>query len=384
MSATVSFFLIGIAGLIAGIAIGIVVMTYLQARQRDTFAALSREALKDNSSLFLQTADQTLRARQEAIEDLLKPVRETLDKVQAQVVRADRDREGSFQAVKQQLTTLAGGQEQLRQSTEVLSRSMRSPNVRGKWGEIQLKRIVELAGMIEHCDFEEQELGGESRLRPDLTIRLPGNTRIVVDSKVPIDAYLRAVDATSDETRNRFLDEHAAQVKSHVRTLAAKKYWEQFDGPSPELAVMFLPLEPLLSAAFERDAELLEFAATQNIVLATPMTLLALLRAVAYGWQQQSLARNAAEIREVGKQLCDRLLTMLEHFDGVGDSLEKAVQSFNKAASSFDARVMPSARRLDELKLPNAEKLSAPEPRAVTIKAFRERNLLDDDSDRLI
>ena len=227
-------------GLLAGAGIAAVIATWLanrtnaatqlqmQTQMRDAFSTLSREALRETNTSLLETANHTLRARQDAIDEMLKPVRETLDKVQAQVVRADRDREGSFRAVKEQLTSLALSQEQLRLTADSLSRSLRSPNTRGKWGEIQLKRIVELAGMLEHCDFEQQELGDDSRMKPDMTVRLPGGTRIVVDSKVPIEAYMRAVESQSDEARGRFLDDHAAQVKTHIRALGNKKYWDQF------------------------------------------------------------------------------------------------------------------------------------------------------------
>jgi DNA recombination protein RmuC len=337
---------------------------------RDAFAALSRDALRDTNASLLQTADQTLRARQEAIDELIKPVRETLDKVQRQVVQADKEREGSYRAVREQLTSLAHSQEQLRQSADGLSRSLRSPNTRGKWGEIQLKRIVELAGMLERCDFELQAAAPDSRLRPDLTVRLPGNTRIVVDSKVPIEAYLRAVEAQSDELRNRHLDEHASMVRGHVKTLGNKRYWDQFEGHSPEFVVMFLPLEPLMSAAFERDPGLLEFAAGENVVIATPMTLLALLRAVAFGWQQQDIARNAEEIRDAGQELCDRLVKMLAHFDEVGANLGGAVDSFNKTVGSFDRRVMPSVRRFQELKVPQSEQLALPVERPAVVRVF--------------
>ncbi len=372
-------------GVLAGAGLGAIVATWLAARgasemrnqMRDAFASLSRDALRDTNTSLLETAAHTLRARQDAIDEMLKPVRDTLDKVQAQVVRADRDREGSFRAVKEQLTSLAQSQELLRQTTEGLSRSLRSPNTRGKWGEIQLKRIVELAGMLEHCDFEQQELGEDSRLKPDMTVRLPGGTRIVVDAKVPIEAYLRATEASADDARARFLDEHAAQVKQHVRALGGKKYWEQFSGPGPEFVIMFLPLEPLMSAAFERDGELLEFAARENVVLATPMTLLALLRAVAFGWQQQSIARNAEEIREVGQELCERLVSMLKHFDDAGDHLAGAVEAFNKAVASFDRRVMPSVRRFQDLKVPLAEKVEAPGEHPAIIKTFRAQMLLE-------
>ncbi len=370
-----------IAGVVAAAAAsGIVVFLLLRQsaratiqvhqEMRDAFAALSRDALRDTNASLLQTADQTLRARQEAIDELIKPVRDTLDKVQQQVVRADRDREGSYRAVREQLTSLAVSQEQLRQSADGLSRSLRSPNTRGKWGEIQLKRIVELAGMLERCDFELQAATPDSRLRPDLTVRLPGNTRIVVDAKVPIESYMKAVEAPNEEQRNRHLDDHAAMVRSHVKTLGNKRYWDQFEGHSPEFVVMFLPLEPLMSAAFERDGELLEFAARENVVIATPMTLLALLRAVAFGWQQQDIAKNAEEIRDAGQELCDRLVKMLAHFDEAGAHLGGAVDAFNKTVGSFDRRVMPSVRRFQELKVPQADQLALPVERPAAVRAF--------------
>lgn len=361
---------IGAIGLIAVLRRSAAAHASLQQEMREAFALLSRDALRDTNASLLQTADQTLRARQEAIDELIKPVRDTLERVQQQVVRADRDREGSFRAVKEQLTSLAQSQELLRQSADGLSRSLRSPNTRGKWGEIQLKRIVELAGMLERCDFEQQASGPDSRLRPDLTVRLPGNTRIVVDSKVPIESYMKAVEATSEEQRNRHLDEHAAVVRGHVRTLGNKRYWDQFEGLSPEFVVMFLPLEPLMSAAFERDGELLEFAARENVVIATPMTLLALLRAVAFGWQQQDIAKNAEEIRDAGQELCDRLVKMLAHFDDTGAHLSGAVDAFNKTVGSFDRRVMPSLRRFQELKVPQADQLTLPVERPAVLRSF--------------
>jgi len=367
-----------IAGIVgAGALVVVLVMqrtTATQARvqqeMREAFALLSRDALRDTNASQPETADHTLRARQDAIDALIKPVRDTLDKVQAQVVRADKEREGSFRAVKEQLASLAQTQETLRQSADGLSRSLRSPNTRGKWGEIQLKRIVELAGMLERCDFELQAPTPESRLRPDLTVHLQGNTRIIVDAKVPIERYMKAAEAATEELRNRHLDEHAATVRAHVKTLGNKRYWDQFDGQSPEFVVMFLPLEPLMSAAFERDGELLEFAARENVVIATPMTLLALLRAVAFGWQQQDIAKNAEEIRDAGQELCDRLAKMLAHFDETGDSLGRAVEAFNRSVGSFNSRVMPSVRRFQELKLPQADQLKLPEERPTLVRRF--------------
>lgn len=377
MSATV---LILFVGVLAGAGLGVLLAQRLNVRandamreeMRNSFAALSQDALRNSNATLLQTADQTLRARQDAITEMLRPVRETLDKVQAQVVRADRDREGSFTAVKEQLASLTQTQELLRRSADGLSTALKSPNMRGKWGEMQLKRIVELAGMLEHCSFEQQVTSAtDARLRPDMTIVLPGNAAVVVDSKVPIDAYMKAVEAKDDADRQRHMDAHVTALRSHIKTLGGKKYWEQFGDSSPEFVVLFLPLEPLMHAAFERDADLLEFAAGERVVLATPMTLLALLRAVASGWQQHSLAKNAEEIRQVGQELCERLMKMLEHFDEAGGDLKTAVESFNRAVSSFDARVMPSVRRFQELKVPGAEKIEAPKPRPAEIRAFR-------------
>lgn len=385
MTATIPILLLGV---LAGAGLGALVALWYARRSADTlrgemqaaFSALSQDALQRSNSTLLQTADQALRARQEAIDALVGPVKETLDKMRAQVADADKQREGSYQAVRTQLSTLAQAQEHLRQATEGLSRSLRSPNTRGRWGEFQLQRIAELAGMLEHCDFVQQQPGDDSRLKPDMTVRLPGGARIVVDAKVPIEAYMRAVEATTDEARRRAQDDHAAQVRQHIKALGQKEYWKQFD-QAPEFVVLFLPLEPLMSAAFERDGELLEFAARSSVVLATPMTLLALLRAVAFGWQQHSLARNAEEIREVGQELCDRLLKMLEHFDEAGDDLGKAVAAFNRAVGSFDNRVMPSVRRFQALKVPGAAALEAPEERPAGVRAFRKPSLLEDDGD---
>jgi DNA recombination protein RmuC len=366
MTATIPILLLG---LLAGTGLGALVALWYARRSADTlrgemqaaFSALSQDALQRSNSTLLQTADQALRARQEAIDALIVPVRETLDKMQTQVARADRDREGSFQAVKAQLTSLTQAQEVLRRSADGLSSALKSPNARGRWGEIQLKRIVELAGMIEHCDFEQQVTStGDARLRPDLVIHLPGNAAIVVDAKVPIDAYMKATEATSETDRDKYLDAHVAALRGHIKTLSAKKYWEQFGDASPEFVVLFLPIEPLMHAAFERDGMLLEDAASQSVVLATPMTLLALLRAVAGGWTQLSTAKNAEAIRDAAIELCDRLEAMLGHFDSVGGQLKKALDAFNATVGSFDARVMPSVAKLRELKLPHAGKIELP------------------------
>ena len=326
-----------------------------QTQLRDSFAALSKDALKENRQEFLQNADT-----------LMKPVLDTLDKVQAQLVEVDKNREGTFRAVSTQLGSLMQAQEQLRHSADILSRSLRSPNVRGRWGEIQLKRIVELAGMLEQCDFVEKESAttdAGARQTPDLIVRLPGETSIVVDSKVPIDAYLEAVGAKDEGHRQSLLAAHAKQVREHVRSLGSKEYWRQFQ-PSPEFVVMFLPLEPLLSAAFEQDGTLLEFAATLRVIPATPMTLLAILRAVAYGWQQQHVARNAEELQQLGRELYERLSTMVAHLERVGLNLKQAADSYDRLIGSLEQSVLPSARRFKELgvsstkDLPESERLN--------------------------
>ena len=341
-----------------------------QMQLRDTFASLSKDALKENRQDFLHNADA-----------LLKPVRDTLDKVQSQLAAVDKEREGSFRAVASQLGSLAHSQEQLRQATEGLSRSLRSPNVRGKWGEIQLKRIVELAGMLEQCDFlEKASVTTEdgARQTPDLIVRLPGDTSLVVDAKVPIDAYLDAVNAKDDAQRATALALHARQVRDHVRSLGAKEYWKQFQ-PAPEFVIMFLPLEPLLSSAFEQDGGLLEQAASLRVIPATPMTLLALLKAVAYGWKQQQLARNAEEIQLLGRELYDRLATMVAHLDNLGSSIKQAADSYDKFVGSLEQKVLPGARRFKELGVSSTKALEIPDPINLSVRRVRKEELRGQD-----
>jgi DNA recombination protein RmuC len=337
-----------------------------QTEVRETFAALSRDALRDNRTDFLQTADA-----------LLSPVRETLGRVQSQLVDVDKAREGTHQAVTTQLRSLAQAQEQLRSTTEGLSRALRSPNVRGKWGEIQLRRILELAGMINQCDFVEKASSTTTdgaRQTPDLIVRLPGGSSIVVDSKVPIDAYLSASAATSETERQASLARHARQVRDHVRALGAKEYWRQFE-PAPEFVVMFLPLEPLLSAAFEQDGTLLDQAASLRVIPATPMTLLALLKAVAYGWQQQAVARNAEDIQVLGRELYERLATMVEHLETVGRNIKQAADGYDRFVGSLEQKVLPGARRFKELGVSSTKPLETPEPLNLSVRKVRKDEL---------
>jgi DNA recombination protein RmuC len=336
-----------------------------QAQMKDSFAALSQDALRDNRKDFMLDATS-----------LLGPVKDALGRVQSHLADVDKAREGSFRDVSARLGSLVQTQEHLRQATEGLTRSLRSPNVRGKWGEIQLQRIVELSGLVEHCDFDVQVLGtsDDVRLRPDLVVHLPGGGHVVVDAKVPYDAYLRLADAPDEAARVRALDDHASQIKTHIRALGAKKYWDQFQ-PAPEFVVMFLPLEPLLSAAFERDADLLEVAANARVVLATPMTLVALLRAVGFGWNQDAIARNTEAIRDAGRELCDRLIKLVEHFDKVGQGVQQAMKAYNDAVASFNVRVMPSVRKFKELKVPGADRLDDLEPRGGDVREITKPEL---------
>jgi DNA recombination protein RmuC len=345
-----------------------------QAEVRETFAALSRDALKENRSEFLQNAG-----------DLLTPVRQTLDRVQAQLADVDRAREGTFQSVTAQLHSLAQAQEQLRSATETLSRSLRSPNVRGKWGEVQLRRIVELAGMLHQCDFYEKAPATSpegGRQIPDLLVRLPGDSTIVVDAKVPIDAYLSATNAKNDAERQQWLTQHARQVRDHVRALGAKEYWRQFD-PAPEFVVMFLPLEPLLATAFEQDGSLLEQAASLRVIPATPMTLLALLKAVAFGWQQQAVARNAEEIQALGRELYERLAKMVEHLEQVGRGIKVAADGYDKFVGSLEQKVVPSARRFKELGVSAAREIEMPDPLNLSLRHVKKDDLRSEADDAI-
>ncbi|HKV99430.1 MAG TPA: DNA recombination protein RmuC [Vicinamibacterales bacterium] len=330
-----------------------------QIQLREAFGSLSKDALKDNRADFVQHA-----------ENLLSPVRETLARVQTQLAQVDNAREGSYRAVHNELGVLRDSQEQLRKAADDLTRSLRSPNVRGKWGEVQLKRIVELAGMIEHCDFVEKETAtteNGSRQQPDLVVKLPGEATIVIDSKVPIDAYLAATGAKDGAARDAQLAAHVRQMRDHIRTLGAKEYWKQFQ-PSPEFVVMFLPLEPLLQAAFEHDDSLLEYASSVGVVPATPMTLLGLLKAIASGWKQQQLAKNAEEIQQIGRDLYDRLSTMLEHLEGVGRGIKGAADSYDRFVGSLETKVLPGARRFKELGVSSAKEMEIPDQLSLSMR----------------
>ena len=341
----------------------------MKTEMTDTFNALSSAALKSSSEDFLRLASEhlgkvvadtkgRLGEHQAALDGMIKPLYETLKRYDEQIRSIEESRHKAYGSLEEQLRTLASTQENLQRETSNLVSALRKPQVRGRWGEMQLRRVAELSGMSIHCDFTEQQSMDteKGRIRPDMVVHLPMEREIVVDSKVSLEAYLDAVSASTEDERKAKMEKHAQQVRAHMNKLASKEYWSQFK-QSPEFVVLFIPGESFLSAALDSDSTLIEDGIQRRVIIATPTTFIALLRAIAYGWRQEQVTKNAQEISELGRQLYERMHILVQHFANVGSNLEKAIGSYNKAVGSMETRILPSVRKFKELGVTGADEI---------------------------
>ena len=345
----------------------VLLLLLLKNKLRELFHFLANEALVSNNQNFVQMANATLEKfqtqakgdlalKQQAIQELVNPLKQALEKHEKQAVEMEKKREQAYGGLRQYLEDVVQTQSQLRKETGNLAKSLNASHVRGKWGEMTLRRVVEMAGLVEHCDFKTQQSlpGEDALLRPDLIVYLPSQREIVIDAKTPLDSYLQAVETEEAEKRKSLMTDHSRQLERHITLLGSKAYWDQLDG-SPEFVVLYIPLESLFSEALRHNPDLLEKSTQKKVILATPTTLMALLKAVDYGWKQEKLAHNAEEISTMGKELYNRLFKLADHFARLGTSLDRAVQSYNETAGSFEQRVFVQARRFKDLGVPAKE-----------------------------
>jgi DNA recombination protein RmuC len=353
---------------------------------RDTFAALSQNALQANNQSFLNLAQQTLgkyqenakndlESREKSIANMVNPLRETLDKTDQQLRKLEQERARSQGQLNEQIQGLMQAQSSLHGETRNLVQALRRPEVRGQWGELTLKRLAELSGMSQHCDFTEQlQISTDTGvLRPDMVVHMPGERDLVVDVKTPLDAYLSAVQTENEEAQSGFLEQHAKNVKTRIRELAEKKYWNQFE-QSPDFIVLFIPGDQFLSAALDIDHSLIEYAMERRIILATPTSLVGLLRAISYGWSQHALNKNASAIRDIGKDLHKRLAKLSSYIEKLGSSLDNSVTQFNKLVGSYESKVLPGARKFGELGVAPDDEPITPNTLSTPTRAITKKN----------
>lgn len=343
-------------------------MVSAEKKLSDTFKALSSDVLHQSNRSFLdlaktslekyqEGAKEDLSKRQESIQKLIDPIKDSMNKLDTQHRELEKAREGAYSSMQKQVEMLIESERHLRMEAQNLSRALKSPNVRGSWGQIHLKRVIELAGMVDRCDFQEQATfsGDGKTLRPDLVINLPGERKIIVDAKTPIEAYLESAETTDDQIQQNKLKEHAKQLQRHIKDLSSKEYWSQFQ-PNPEYVILFLPAESFFSAALKADPTIIEKGIHQNVVVATPTTLIAILRAIAINWNQENISNNAKEICALGKELHERMMTLSEHWARVGKSLSQSIDAYNQSVASLEKRVLVSARKLKDYGAVNLNK----------------------------